>query len=137
MTLAKWVTTSGMLIAAMLGVAGCAGSASPDAPSAPNRHDPVYVESTEVLLLESYPVQVRLRVDGQLPDPCHEALWHVSDPDEQGRIDVDLFSEAPDSLDCIQVLTPMTLRIPIGSFKRGSYTIWLNGEQVEAFDLPA
>lgn len=137
MTLAKWVTRSGMLLAAMFGVAGCAGSASPDAPSAPNRHDPVYVESTEVLLLESYPVQIMLRVDGQLPDPCHEALWNVSDPDEQGRIDVDLFSVAPDGPDCIQVLAPMTLRIPIGSFKRGSYTIWLNGEQVEAFDLPA
>lgn len=135
MTMIKWGLTLGACLGVMLGAIGCGGGASLDVPGTPGRRAPVYVEKIEILQLESYPVQVILRVDGQLPDPCHEAVWAVSDPDVQGRIDVDLHSEAPDALDCIQVLKPITLRIPIGSFKDGSYTIWLNGEKVGDFSL--
>ena len=127
--------------ALLVGIAGiltaCAGGTPLPSPDEPVAHDPVYVEHTELVQLESYPVQVRLKVEGQLPDPCHQAVWSVSDPDPEGRIDIDLHSEAPAGLDCIQVVQPLELNIPIGSFKTGSYTIWLNGQQVGAFDLPA
>jgi hypothetical protein len=131
MTFVKWIVA----LAVALGAASCGSAPPPEAPASPGRQDPVYVEATEIIQLESYPVQVLLRVDGQLPDPCHEAVWSVSDPDVRGRIDVDLHSEAPEGLDCIQVLKPMTLRIPIGRFKVGSYSIWLNGEKVGDFSL--
>jgi hypothetical protein len=134
MALVKWAAVIGLLV----GLSACGGGEPPTSLLTPaTRQDPVYVENTELLQLESFPVQVVLQVSGQLPDPCHEAVWSVSEPDLQGRIDVELHSEAPDGLDCIQVLKPVTLRIPIGSFKEGSYTIWLNSEQVESFDLPA
>jgi hypothetical protein len=113
------------------GMAACAGTKVPvPPPTATSVQAPFYVESAELLAMESYPVQVVLQVDGQLPDPCHEAMWTVSEPDPQGRIDVRLYSQAPGELDCIQVLKPASLRIPIGSFKSGSFSVWLNGEQV-------
>jgi hypothetical protein len=131
MTFVKWT----LVLAVALAAASCGGAPPPEAPASPGRQDPVYVEATEIIQLESYPVQVLLRVDGQLPDPCHEAVWSVSDPDVQGRIDVALHSEAPEGLACIQVLKQVTLRIPIGSFRDGSYSIWLNDEKIGEFSL--
>ncbi len=127
MTWARW--------ALMLTVVGVLGACAGASPSVTRSHDPVTVEHTDLLQLEGFPVQVVLRVEGQLPDPCHEAVWTVSAPDTDGRIEVELHSEAPQGLDCIQVLQPMTLHIPIGSFERGSYSIWLNGNRVGALDL--
>ncbi|MGA9192323.1 MAG: hypothetical protein WBZ24_11360 [Anaerolineales bacterium] len=133
MNLVKWV----LIVGVVLGSSGCAGRAPvPDLPGGTEVHDPVYIESTQILQLESFPVQVMLEVVGQLPDACHKAAWVVSDPDSEGRIDVELHSEAPLGQDCIQVLQPMTLRIPIGSFKDGSYVVWLNGEKVGDFSFP-
>jgi hypothetical protein len=133
MNLVKWV----LIVGVGLGSSACAGLApSPAAPAGTGSHDPVHIDSTQILQLESYPVQVVLEVVGQLPDPCHQAVWSVSDPDPDGRIDVELHSEAPLGLDCIQVLQPMTLRIPIGSFKSGSYVVWLNGDKVGNFSFP-
>jgi hypothetical protein len=54
--------------------------------------DPLYVDATDLLYLESYPVQVHLLVQGSLPTPCHEPVWQVRELDD--RIDVRLWSEA-------------------------------------------
>ena len=133
MNLVKWV----LIVGVGLGSTACAGKPPvPDLRGGIEPHDPVTIESTQILQLESFPVQVMLEVVGQLPDPCHKAVWAVSDPDSEGRIDVELHSEAPLDLDCIQVLQPITLRIPIGSFKDGSYVVWLNGEKVGDFSFP-
>ncbi len=91
---------------------------------------PVYVDQTQLISLESYPVQVVLQVDGHLPDPCHEAVWSVSGPDSLGRVQVELHSQAPAEQACIQIVAPMNLRIPLGSFGQGRYSVWLNGTQV-------
>jgi hypothetical protein len=123
----NWISALCVLVA----LTACAGTSPPiGSPADPGRQDPVYVEKTDLLQLESFPVQVVLQVSGQLPDPCHEAIWSVSKPDPEGRIDVELHSEAQAGLDCIQVLQPVTLRIPVGSFTSGSYSVWLNGERV-------
>lgn len=98
-------------------------------------HDPVYVDSAEVIQLESFPVQAVLDVKGQLPTPCHTAVWRVADPTADGRIDVTLSSQAPQDQVCIQMTQPVALRIPLGSFTRGSYSVWLNGQLVGKFAL--
>ncbi len=131
MTLLKWA----LIVAVAGGVCACAG-APPAAPTGPYAQDPVIIKHTELLQLESFPVQVVLQVEGELPDPCHEAKWTVSEPDPDGRIDVELHAEAPAGLDCIQILQPMTLRIPIGSFKSGRYGVWLNGEKAGELSFP-
>ncbi|MEW6568444.1 MAG: hypothetical protein AB1449_09840 [Chloroflexota bacterium] len=120
--------------------AGCAGAPPTPSPVPAQPGEgppgPVYVEETDLLLLESYPVQVRLVVRGNLPTPCHQARWEVSGPDDSGRIDVELYSTAPEDRACIQVLASFEEDIPLGSHERGQFTVWLNGEQVQAFQLP-
>ncbi|MFV1860058.1 MAG: hypothetical protein ACC647_12005, partial [Anaerolineales bacterium] len=96
---------------------------------------PVYVDETELIFLESFPVQVELVLRGSLPTPCATLEWRAETPDEQGRIMVEAFSLQDPAVDCIQILQEMDERLPLGSYADGSYSVWLNGELVGEFDL--
>ncbi len=109
--------------------------ASPPAGAEPTARDPVYIDEVSLVQMESYPVQIVLRVTGSLPTPCHEARWEVVGPDALGRIEVTLYSEADPSLACIQLLEPFEISVPLGSYTTGSFTVWLNGELVGEFRL--
>lgn len=91
----------------------------------------VYLRETQIYILESYPMQVRMELKGDLPTPCHQLRAKVSDPDNQDRIHIELYSLVEPDLNCIQVLEPFEETISLGSFTGGSYTVWVNGEQVE------
>ena len=95
---------------------------------------PVYINETELLILESFPVQIELVIRGALPTPCSSFEWSVEDPDAKGRIEVEAFSLQDPALDCIQVLQEMEERLAIGSYSEGSYSVWLNGEFVGEFE---
>ncbi len=96
----------------------------------------VFIDSTEVLLLESYPVQVKLQLTGNLPTPCHHLRVIVSAPDEQNRIQVEVYSVTDPNVMCIQVLEPFDVRVSLGDFTEGEFSVWVNGEQVGEFSLP-
>jgi hypothetical protein len=120
--------------------AGCGGQTGPGslAPSV----EPGVVRTeltparTDLLLLETFPVQVRLSVAGELPNPCARLGWSVSPGDDQGRIEVAFYADQPTGTACIQVLAPYAETIPLGSFERGSYGVFVNGQPVEEFVLP-
>jgi hypothetical protein len=86
-----------------------------------------YVDSVEILLLESWPVQVRALVKGSLPTPCHTLAWDRSGPDAEGRITLDVYSTADPGAVCIQVLEPFEQSIDVGSFTTGSFALVVNG----------
>jgi len=92
-----------------------------------------FIESHELIIMESYPLQIRLMVSGNLPTPCHQLQVKVEEPDEQGRIYVELYSLVDPEVICIQVLEPFENEIPLGPYPNGSYTVLLNGEQVGEF----
>jgi len=94
----------------------------------------VYIDSTEILILESYPVQIMLSLQGNLPTPCHQLRVDIQEPDEQNRIFVVVYSVSHPDLICVQVLEPIDTSIPLGSFPAGHYTVWVNGEKVGEFD---
>jgi hypothetical protein len=94
---------------------------------------PFFVDSTDILLMESFPVQVALRVNGNLPSPCHQPVWEVEDDGE--TIHVTLATVAADDRVCIQVLVPTELSVPLGSFESGRRTVNLNGEQIGDFEI--
>ena len=96
---------------------------------------PVYIDETELVILESFPVQIEIVVRGALPTPCASLKWSVEAPDDQGRIMVEAFSLQDPALACVQVLEEIEERLPIGSYSQGSYSVWLNGELVGEFDV--
>lgn len=99
---------------------------------------PVYVDSTDILYLESFPVQVQLLVTGSLPTPCHEARWDVQE--SAAGISVRLWSESDPGAICADVLEPIEVSIPLGSFETASLPVDLNGQpvgRVEVGSAPA
>jgi hypothetical protein len=93
----------------------------------------VSISSQELLIMESYPLQVALLIKGTLPTPCHKLRVEVSEPDIQNIIAVEAYSLVDPNQNCIQVLEPFDENIPLGSYPDGSYTVTLNGEEVGEF----
>lgn len=99
--------------------------------------DPVYVEATEILYLESFPVQVRLVVRGSLPTPCHQIRWEVNGPGLHGTIEVGLWSESDPEDDCVNALEPFEVSIPLGSFESADGAVSLNREEIGRLSIGA
>jgi hypothetical protein len=122
----------------------------PNAPSYPNESDQqsyapqpgdttltrgtVIIDSAEILVMESDPVQIMLTLAGSLPTPCNQLRVVNHEPDEQNRIHVDVYSVIDPGQICIQVEEPFEANFGLGSFPSGHYTVWVNGEMVGDFD---
>jgi hypothetical protein len=98
----------------------------------------VFINSADLLIMESYPVQIALHVTGDLPTPCHSFYSQVVAPDAENRIAVTVWSESDPELMCMQVLQPFdeSVSIPMTGQPDGTYSVWLNGELVGEFNYP-
>lgn len=93
----------------------------------------VFLETTGLATLESYPVQFMLQLKGELPTPCHQLRIAANPPDTDNKVVVDVYSVvSPDEI-CIQVLAPFEVAFPLGSYPAGKYSLWVNGEMVAEF----
>jgi hypothetical protein len=72
-------------------------------------------------------------LQGALPTPCNQLRVIARSPDEQNRIQVDVYSVVDPSQVCAQVLEPLDANIGLGSFPTGHYSVWVNGEMVGEF----
>ena len=120
--------------------AGCSGQAGPAALAPSPEPGVVRTEVTpavtDIVFLETYPVQVRLIVAGELPNQCSHLGWYVKPGVDQGRIEVALYADQTTDAACIQVVASYSEPIPIGAFERGSFGVFLNSQLVEEFTLP-
>lgn len=89
----------------------------------------VFLESADVLVLESYPPQYVLNLQGTLPTPCHELRVQAQPPDAEGNVRIEVYSVTDPQKICIQVLKPFAVQIPLLS-GTGEYTFWVNGKKV-------
>ncbi|MCW5877000.1 MAG: hypothetical protein KIS85_08990 [Anaerolineales bacterium] len=98
----------------------------------------VFVDRADLLVMESFPVQVALMVSGNLPTPCHTLHYEVAEADAENRIRVMMWSEADPAAMCAQVLQPFeeSVRISMEGAGDGTYSVWLNGELVGEFSYP-
>lgn len=92
-----------------------------------------FIEESDLLTLESFPVQIVIAISGNLPTPCHQLRATVVAPDADNRIDVEVFTLVDPDMICIQMLQPFTEQINLGSFASGKYQLYLNGELVGEF----
>lgn len=101
---------------------------------------PVFIDSADLLIAESYPVQPSLHITGNLPTSC--ASFHYSytigAETDRFRIDLNAWSESNPELMCAQVLEPLdeTLPIDMNAASDGTYSVWLNGDFVGEFSYP-
>ncbi|HJS20203.1 MAG TPA: hypothetical protein VJ785_15760 [Anaerolineales bacterium] len=92
--------------------------------------DEAFIDSQDILILESFPPQYQLHVTGSLPTPCHHLRAVVEEPNEQNQIQVEIYSVVDPNRVCTQVLSPFEVSLPLGSYSSGSYTVILNGEEM-------
>jgi len=95
-----------------------------------------FVDKADLVSLESNPVQTELVISGSLPTPCHILKASLKGPDDQNRIQVQLYSLVQSDTICAQVLKPFETNIPLGTLKSGKYTVFLNDKQVGEFTAP-
>ena len=89
----------------------------------------IFIDTTEILILESFPMQYMLHVQGRLPTPCHLLRAVVTGPDAQNQIQVEVYSLVEAKI-CTDVIKPFDISIPLGSYSTGKYSVWVNGTQV-------
>lgn len=98
----------------------------------------VFVEQFDFQVMESFPPQYRLSLQGSLPTPCHKLRIRIHPPDAQKRILVEVYALVnPDpNLVCIQVLEPFSATLALEVQESGHYTVWINDQQIAEFDHP-
>jgi len=94
----------------------------------------VYLDSIQINVMESYPLQFSLQMLGSLPTPCHQLRVNITPPDKDKRILIDVYSIVNPENMCVEMLEDFDVTIPLGSFPSGHYSIWVDGSQVSEFD---
>lgn len=84
------------------------------------------VTDISVELLESYPLQVHVMVNGYLSDSC-TTVNETKQRRDGNTIHVSITTKRPEDAMCAQVITRVTLRVPIaGGFLSGRYKVVVN-----------
>ena len=92
------------------------------------------VEEIEIVILESFPVQVQVIASGNLPDPCTEISEVLQEKEDNTFFITIKIYRSPGF--CIQVLAPFEETIPLEVYglPANTYTVNVNGVQ-GTFDL--
>lgn len=139
MSSASRLVVCALFVLALL-LAGCAGATPTPDLSALTFPTPVpdlaQVDSVEIALLESFPVQVQAIVRGKLPDGCTFLAAPIIQR-QQSTFFVVLATGRNESGACTEALVPFEQRIPIDAagLTAGLYTVDVNGASGR-FELP-
>jgi len=94
----------------------------------------IFLDSAEVLAMESFPVQYSVLLKGNLSSPCHEFRAVYNPQDASNAISIEAYSVAKPDAVCVAMLQPFEQSIYIGTLPAGHYTIWVNDKLVAEFD---
>jgi len=122
-----------LALIAALGLVGCGAPASAISGDVP-QDQPVAarmvpVESIEILILESFPVQVHVLVKGSLPDGCTEVDQINQRSDlENDTFWVEITTVRPTNVECTTEVVPFEETIPLDVYglSAGVYTVDVN-----------
>ena len=124
-----------LLISSSCGQEQAANTPVPDTPTpteAPTSSGPVEgvadVESIEILILESFPVQVNVRARGQLPDGC-TTIDEITTERTGTTFNVTITTFRPADAVCTEALVPFeeVIALDVLGLEAGTYTVNVNG----------
>jgi hypothetical protein len=96
--------------------------------------DAATVLSTDIRIMESYPLQFSVLLTGTLPTACHALRVLIHDPDAQDRIRLDVYSVVDPEALCAPIVREFEQSVFLGSYPAGRYTVWIGEEPVGEFD---
>ena len=88
------------------------------------------IQKVSVAILESFPVQVSLMIEGYLADAC-TTLHETTERREEDTIHVQVTTKRPKDLACATVITEIEHVVPLGTFDPGLYKAIVNDVEVE------
>jgi len=93
------------------------------------------VESTEILVLESFPVQIHVIAKGYLPDGCTE-IDRVEEERDENTFTVTITTKRPKDMMCTQAIVPYEEKVPLDVYglKAGTYNVNVN-TVTDSFEL--
>lgn len=126
-----------MLLAACVPIPGASPTSTSTETPAPQPASVASVESVEIQILESMPVQVHAVVRGQLPDAGCTTIGSVEQTREGNTFHVTLVTTTDPLKLCDQALTPFEQVIPldVSGLEPGQYIVDVHGVQA-SFELP-
>jgi inhibitor of cysteine peptidase len=86
------------------------------------------VESVQIMILESFPVQIQVIAEGYLPDGCTEI--HEIKTEREGNVfNINISTKRPKDAVCTQAIESFKETIPLNvwGLKAGNYTVNVNG----------
>jgi inhibitor of cysteine peptidase len=125
-----------------LALASCAGvpGASTSTPAADDQEGRMItgtarVEEIEIMILESFPVQVHVVVRGNLPDGC-TTIDRIEQERRDSAFQITIATVRPADRMCTQALVPFeeVVSLDVVGLKAGTYTVNVNGMQ-DTFNL--
>jgi inhibitor of cysteine peptidase len=120
-----------ILTITILSLAACGGTDEAVPPTAPGggvQYDEAPVENVEVMMLESFPLQVQLKVEGYMPDGCTE-IESTEIEQQDNHFEVTITTSRPTDLACTEAIEPFELNIPLDVYglPAGEYSVDVNG----------
>lgn len=87
------------------------------------------VEEIDILILESFPVQISVVASGYLPNPCTE-IYRITHKRERNNFFIMIETYYSQEV-CIQIIAPFEEVIPLDVYglPAGIYTVEVNGVQ--------
>lgn len=97
-----------------------------------------FVNSADLIVMESFPVQVSIVLVGELPTPCNQLTVDISEPNADNQIQVDVYSLVDPAMTCIAMIEPFSeqVSLPVEGLADGTYEVWVNGALVGEFSYP-
>ncbi len=94
------------------------------------------VEDVEILILESFPVQVHAVAKGYLPDGCTEIDENIDIKREDNVFDVNIKTVRPKDMICTEAIVPFeqVIELDVYGLKKGTYNVSINGIET-SFEL--
>jgi inhibitor of cysteine peptidase len=116
------------LAAMVLPVVAVAACADGQEGQEPFIYGTAQVDSIDLLMLESFPVQVNLVARGNLPDGC-TAIDQVTQARQGNTFKVTITTKRPAGKVCTQALVPFeeTIALEVAGLPAGAYTVDVNG----------
>jgi len=127
----RWTTSLVLALALVALAAGCGSTQEPEVTPTPEG-DVILglapVDTIDILILESFPVQVQVRAAGNLPDGC-TALGEITQELQGSMFAVTIGTTRPADALCTEALVPFetTIALDVLGLKAGTYTITVNG----------
>lgn len=96
--------------------------------------DTVYLDSSELQTVSTFPPEYLLVLQGSLPTPCHALRVRISPSEETTTLAIDVYSVTDPNTICTQVLQPFSAEVPIRNLVPVRYKVFLNGEPIAEID---